>query len=184
MDSVDTAGGELSSPPLLTSGAHPDRVVSVWHALRCKGFSAVAAEHISCLTQCSTSTVFNARWEKWYFCCQRYGVDPIVPSVTDFFLSLWDEGMTAETIRGYCPVLASVFKYSDCSVFDGPEIAAPLKNLALERPTWSQEISQWPLPLVLSFLKGAPLEFLEGASLENLTRKTLFLFVLASGRTK
>ena len=79
-------------------------------------------------------------------------------------------------------MLASVFKYSDCSVFDGPEIAALLKNFALERPMWSQEIPQWSLPLVLSFLKGAPFEPLEEASLENLTRKTGFLIVLDSGR--
>ena len=35
--------------------------------------------------------------------------------------------------------------------------------------------------LVLSFLKGASFESLEGASLESQTRKTVFLIVLASG---
>ena len=71
----------------------------------------------------------------------------------------------AETIHGYRPALASVFKYSHCSLFDGPEITALLKNFALERPMWSQEIPQW------SF------EPLEKASLVNLTRKTIFLIV-------
>ena len=36
--------------------------------------------------------------------------------------------------------------------------------------------------LVLSLLRGAPFEPLEEASLENLTRKTIFLIVLASRR--
>ncbi len=67
-----------------------------------------------------------------------------------------------------------MFKYLDCSVFNGPEIAALLKNFALERPMWSQEIPQWSLPLVLSFVKGASFEPLKEASLENLTRKTVF----------
>ena len=76
---------------------------------------------------------------------------PTVPSVTDFFLSLWDEGLTVETVPGYCPALTSVFKYSDSSVFDGPEIAVLLQNFALERPMQSQEIPQWSLPLVFDF---------------------------------
>ena len=104
--------------------------------------------------------------------------------MTDFFLSLWDAGLSAETIRGYRPALASVFKYSGCTVFDSPEVAALFKNFALERPIRSQEIPQWSLPLVLAFLKGPPFEPLEEASLENLTRKTVFLTVLASGRRR
>ena len=67
-------------------------------------------------------------------------------------------------------------------MFDGPEITALLTNFALERPMQSQEISQWSLTLVLSFLKSAPFEPLEEGSLENLTRKTVFLIVFASGR--
>ena len=64
-----------------------------------------------------------------------------VPLVTNSFLSPWGESLTAETIRGYCPALASICKYSDCSVFNGPEIAALLKTLAVERPMWSQDPS-------------------------------------------
>ena len=67
-------------------------------------------------------------------------------------------------------------------MFDGPEIAGLLKNFGVERPMWSQEIPQCSLPLVLSFLKGAPFEPLEEGTLEDLTRKTIFLVVLASGR--
>ena len=107
---------------------------------------------------------------------------PTVPLITDFFLSLWDEGLMAETICGYCPALASVFMQSDCSVFDGLEIAALLKKFAIERPMRSQKIPQWSLPLVLSFLEGAHFEPLEEACLEGLTRRTIFLIVLASGR--
>ncbi len=66
-------------------------------------------------------------------------------------------------------------------MFNGPETAALLKNFALERPSWLHEISQWPLPLVLPFLKGVPFEPLEEASLEDLTRKIIVLIVLASG---
>ena len=96
-------------------------------------------------------------------------MDPLrltVPSVTDFSLSLWHEGLRAEALCGCRPALASIFKYSDCSVFDGPEVAALLNNFALERPMRSQEIPQWSLPLVLAFLKGAAFEPLEEASLE------------------
>ncbi len=51
-----------------------------------------------------------------------------------------------------------------------------------ERPMRLQEIPQWSFNLVLSFLKGALFEALEEASLEDLTRKTVFLIFLASGR--
>ena len=123
VESVDTAGEDLSSPPLPTSGAHPEGVVSVQRALSGKGFSAAAAQHISCLTQGSTSTVYSTYWKKWYFWCQGHEVDlshPTVPSETDFFLFLWDGGLMAETIHQYNPGLASVFKFSGCSVFDCP----------------------------------------------------------------
>ncbi len=46
----------------------------------------------------------------------------------------------AETICGYCQVLALLFKYLDCSVFYDPEIAALLKNFTLETPLWSLEV--------------------------------------------
>ncbi len=52
----------------------------------------------------------------------------------------------------------------------------------LEWHLQSQEISQWSLPLGLSFLMGAPFESLQETSLENLTRKTVYLTVLASER--
>ncbi len=90
----------------------------------------------------------------------------------------------AHTIRGYCLVLASVFKYSGCSVFDAPKIAALLKNLAPEQPLQSQEIPQWSLPLVLSFLKGASFGPLEEAFLDDLTSKTIFLIALVYGRCR
>ena len=86
----------------------------------------------------------------------------------------------AEMTNGYRLVLASIFKYLDCSIFDSPKIAALLKNFALEWPLQLQEVPQWSLPLVLSFLKGAPFELFDEASLEDLTRKTVFLVVLAS----
>ncbi len=82
------------------------------------------------------------------------GVDlshPTLPSVTDFFLSLHDEVVIAETILGYHPARDPVFRYSDCSMFDSPEIAALLKNFTLEQPLWFQEVPQWNLPLALSF---------------------------------
>ena len=99
---------------------------------------------------------------------------PTGPLVIDFLLSFWDEGLMAERICGYHSALASVFQYSKCSVFDGPKTAPLLKNFTLER--------SWSLYLVLSFLKGATFEPLEDISLEDLTRKTVFLTVLASGR--
>ncbi len=67
-------------------------------------------------------------------------------------------------------------------MFHGLEVAALLKNFTFERHLWSQEILQWSLPLVLSFLLVASFEPLKEASLEDLTRKTIFLVVLDSWR--
>ena len=102
-------------------------------------------EHISCPTRESTLAAYIACWKMWHLWWQGYGYvglsHPNVPSETDF-LSLWHEYLMAETIRGYRPALASMFKYSGCSVFDSPEIAALLTNFTLERPLQSQEIRQ------------------------------------------
>ncbi len=86
-----------------------------------------------------------------------------------------DDGLLADTFWGYCPALASIFMYSDCSGHDDPKIAALLRNFALEWPLWFQQVLQWSLPLVLSLLKGAPFEHLEDTSLEYLTQKTVYL---------
>ena len=91
LDRSGTASGWLSGTPLLPSAAHLDRLVSVWHALRGKGFSAGEAKRISCQTWGSTSAIYNAHWKKWYFWCQGRGLDPLhptVPLMNDFFLSL------------------------------------------------------------------------------------------------
>ncbi len=48
---------------------HPDCLVSAWHALRGNGFSAAAAQCVSCPGQGSTSTINNGHWKKWYFWC-------------------------------------------------------------------------------------------------------------------
>ena len=69
----------------------------------------------------------------------------------------------------YHLTLASIFKYSGCYVLDSLEIAVLLKNFACDRSLQSQDIPQQSLPLVLSFLKGAPFKALEEAFLKDLT---------------
>ena len=63
-------------------------------------------------------------------------------------------------------------------IFERREVAALLENFAIKRPLWLHEVSLWYLLLVLAFLKGAPFELSENASLDDLMPKTVFLMVL------
>ncbi len=161
-------GGGSSSPPLLTSRAHPDCLVFVQHALRGKGlYSSSNGAH----------QLPDLEFHLCHLQCPLDEVVLLVPgtrggSVTSH-CSLSDKFLP---VPGH-PALASIFKYLDCSVFDGPGIAALLKNFTPERPLLSQVMPQWSLPLVLSFLKGGHFEPLQEASLEALTRKIIFLTV-------
>ena len=146
-DNVDSAGEGTPAISLQATGVTSDRLVSIRQALLGKGFTADAAQRIS---RTSTDSVYDARWKKWFFWCREHGVDPSDPStpdVTSFLLYLWDLGLAPGTIRGYRPALRSVFLHVGCHVFDNPEIAALLKNLALERPIQHKEVPLWNLPL-------------------------------------
>ena len=111
-------------------------------------------------------------------------LNPSAPELTDFLLSLWDSGLSPETVRGYRAALNSVFKHTGCKVFEFHEVNALMRNFYLEKPVKRKEVPQWNLPLVLAFLKGAPFEPLEQASILDLTRKVVFLIALASGRRR
>ena len=52
----------------------------------------------------------------------------------------------------------------------------------MERPQSSSRFPPWDLLRVLSLLRGSPFEPLESCSLQDLTRKTLFLLSLATAR--
>ena len=57
-----------------------------------------------------------------------------------------------------------------------------LRSFCLERPLSSSRDPPWDLSRVLSFLRGAPFETLSSCSLRDLSRKVLFMVVLATAR--
>ena len=57
-----------------------------------------------------------------------------------------------------------------------------LRSFRLEWPLSSSRVPPWDLLFVLHFLRGAPFEPLSSCSLRDLTRKVLFLVLLAAAR--
>ena len=102
-----------------------------------------------------------------------------------FLTCLYDEGLSSSTVKGYRAALNTVFKaagnlhlVSDCHVTD------LIKAFGIERPITRRLFPAWDLPLVLRSLRIAPYEPLHAALLQDITKKTVFLLALASGKRR
>lgn len=133
----------------------------------------------------STLNVYDAKWrglEQW---CQPKGLDPFALTsalLADFLLYLFDvKGLQPSTIKGYRSAIARV--YSLCGLPDpgaDRDITRLLNNFSLNRPRSVRLFPKWNIDLVLDFLAHEPFEPLEAASMDSLTKKTVFLITLAT----
>ena len=102
--------------------------------------------------------------------------------MSDFLLHLHTEKHLAiSTIAGYQMAIASTLRAtSGAEVRRNPALKSLLRNIEIEQ----RQFPEWNLALVLSALTKPPFEPLDQTSDQLLTRKTVFLIALASGKRR
>ncbi len=93
-----------------------------------------------------------------------------------------DEGRGPSAIQGFRSAINSVWVYNKRSLNTSYEITSLLKSFSAERPRTVNTFPKWDVALILRTLNQAPYEPLHSASPLHLTRKTVFLLLLASAR--
>lgn len=135
----------------------------------------------------STRVNYQSKWVVFLKWCKKRRVSSSSPSAMDiahFLLHLREDcDLSTSAIRGYHSALAGVYKFRDLDLSAQPVLREVLKSCALRaRPSVRDRRPSWNMDVVLHSLRSAPYEPLRVASLEALTKKTLFLLALATAR--
>ena len=157
--------------------------------LREAGISGQALEIATNSRRTSTIRTYDSRLEKFFSWANDHNVNPMEASLTqisNFLVSLFQEGRQVSTIRNYRSALASVHKgFSDGStISDNPAIGHLLRGMFVQRPPLRRLAPSWSINDVLSSLTVPPYEPIQDAPLEALVHKTLFLVAAASARRR
>ena len=191
--SCGSASGPRSVEPALctpaTSGsvkASSSCLETIQQFVRSCGFSRHVAKQTALARRPSSRAGYQAKWVVYRRWCTSEGHSisrPSLPNLADFLFWLRrSKKLSVSAVMGYCSMLSAVFR----SVF--PEISTSavlhdlLRSFRVEAPVRSVTPPSWDLVKVLEFLKSPVFEPLHQASLHDLTRKTLFLTVLASAK--
>ena len=103
--------------------------------------------------------------------------------MADFLVHIYDTGAQARTVQGYRTAIGAVHHgFPDgSSVASNANLSSLIKGIFNERPPTRSLLPEWDLPLVLRFI-ASDMASLRDMSLTDLSRRTVFLLALASGR--
>ena len=107
-------------------------------------------------------------------------------ALADFLIFLFEEKKLAPvSVKGYKLAISSRLKHlSSVDFSSDPVLSNLIKSMELEKPVVSKVVPHWDLSLVLDCLKESSFEPMSSCSLKCLTKKTIFLIALASGRRR
>ena len=164
-------------------------VVVIQESLVSKGFSQKASERIAAPHAPTTTAIYKGKWRVFAAWCADKDIEPFKAEpaqVAEFLLYLFEvKGLAFKTLEGYRTAIARPLRYArGIDIAENQAISSLLQSFRRERPTLKNPYPQWDLSLVLLSLTKAPFEPLRVASLRNLTFKTVFLVLLASGARK
>ncbi len=132
----------------------------------------------------STLKLYQSKWQIFSLWCEGRRTDPLkatVSQVADFLLHMFEEeNRGPSALQGFRSAINSVWAYQGRSLNNSYEITCLLKSFSVERPRTINKFPKWDLALILRTLNQAPYEPLSTASPLHLTRKAVFLLLLAS----
>ena len=98
-------------------------------------------------------------------------------------MSLFASGVQVNTIQGYRTAIGAIHRgFPDGSIVSNNSVlSSMIKGAFIKRPPSRSLIPEWDLPLVLRFI-ASDLSDMASLSLLDLTRRTVFLVAVASGR--
>ena len=190
--SVTTTNVDTSSSTSLlqavSSGSRTipsSRLDFITSTLKKKGFSSMSTAAILRAHRPSTTASYNVRWLCFQRWCRRLKIRPqsiSIPQLAEFLLYLRNSlHLKGSTIAGYLTVIATVRDpATNKKIATFPELQAIIKSFKHDDQIQRFRPPKWNLTLVLQSLTSAPYEPLQSASLEDLTRKTVFLLGFAT----
>ena len=102
--------------------------------------------------------------------------------MADFLCELFNRPskLAISTLQGYRSAITLAAANND-ALRSSTALTQLMRSFQIERPVHKKMAPIWNMAVVLRYLKQEPFEPLECSSLLNLSLKTLFLLVLASG---
>ena len=167
--------------------SQPSRLAFVRQKLHHSGLSKAAIDLSLASIRSSTKLVYDNHWRQWMDWCESNNVDPANPTEIDVanhlaFLSC-DRDLSASSLKVRRSAIASTLAVLGVHVLSqAPLVANVIKAKALTSPRPKVRVPDWDLLVVLSFLMSEEFEPIKLVSLKQLTVKTCFLIMLASGR--
>ena len=163
----------------------PDRLESIRRHLCTTGFSAEVAGRIAAPQRPSSLRTYQNKWAAFHRWCQGRCVDPHhcdIAVIAEFLSSKFKEGSRPATVANYrSAISATRAPLGTWNQAWTPLLSQLLKNMAIERPVADKSVPQWDLSLVLRYLKSSSFEPLASCALPELSYKTVFLVLMASG---
>ena len=177
--------GTLGEGPQQSGNATSTRLEVVREAVKKKGFSHDVAERISKDVRESSAIIYDSKWDSFTKWCEERGRVPLEADstvVAEFLLDLFKRRKLAvKTIMGYKAAVAKTLLMAKGTVLNDPYMRALISNFQIERPVNMVDLPKWDLGIVLQALMKAPYEPLSKVKLLSVSKKTVFLLLLASG---
>ena len=174
------------SPP------QPDRLATITQGLAASGLSAASVRLALQARRSSTDSNYNCKWITWCSWCDARDpkVEPLRPlprNLADFLAFLYTEkGLSHPTLCNYRSAIANTVRSTrgidTTFLVEGPQVKLVLDGIKSEFPRKQISIPPWDLFVILRYLQSDKFEPLTTASLLHVTRKTLFLVMLACAR--
>ncbi|XP_070183079.1 uncharacterized protein [Littorina saxatilis] len=161
------------------------RVEVVRDSLKRSGASSLTLDLVARSHRASTSSVYASHWKAWTAWCSARGVSSVAPrsiQVANHLSFMSSQGASVSSLRVRRSAISATLQQIGRSVRVGGVIAAVIKGAALKEAKARLPAPKWDLFLILEFLRSADFEPLSEASLFNVTRKALFLLLLATAR--
>ena len=186
-----TAEGSTQTAALPSLSPEPPRASAdclsyIERSARAFGFSASVTCQLARCRRRSTRVNYQPKWAVFRSWCHRHGHSvsrPTIPKIASFLLYLRRSlSLSYSSIASYRPMLSGVFRFILPELSSHFVLRDLLWSFRMERHLSSSRVPPWDLSLVLSFVRGAPIEPLSSCSLRDLTRKVLFLVALATAR--
>ena len=168
-----------------TGGVLLTRVADREAQLQDQGFSDAVAARIARGNAPSTLRSYQYTWNNYIKYCRESGLDPTspsVPQIADYLLHCFNQGLHPHTLENYKSVICKSILFSrSINLAKDADLHSLLTNLYREYAQHPREKKRWDLNIVLRALREPPYEPLQDIHLRELTWKTTFLLLLATG---
>ena len=175
------------SVSLQSSSFKSTRLALIKQSFLEKGFSQEVSHRATLSTRESTRSVYDSRFSKfleWCDNCQESLGELTIQIIAEFFVFLFNQGFTVNTIMGYRTAVSSgLGSFQGFTVGSHPDISKLIKGFTIERPVVRSVFPDWDLNVVLDTLVKHPFEpprFDTVQARIYTSWKTVFLVALAS----